>query len=54
MTIAAAGFSNYYETRTGPGAKPGDLPQALAYDDPQAQRQFAVDEEQGGRVAWRS
>ncbi len=50
-TIAAAGFAHYYETRTQPGAKPQDLPAALAYDDPLAQRQFAVEEGPGRRSA---
>ncbi len=39
-TIAAAGHARYYETRERPGAKPESLPDALAYDDPLAQRQF--------------
>ena len=50
-TIAAAGFARYYDTRTQPGAKPQDLPEALAYDDPLAQRQFAVEEGPGRRSA---
>ena len=41
-TIAAAGHAQYYETREQPGAKPEMLPaDALAYDDPLAQQQFA-------------
>ena len=40
-TIAAAGYSRYYETREQPGAKPEMLlADALAYDDPLAQKQF--------------
>ncbi len=50
-TIAAGGFGQYYETRTQPGERPRALPQALAYDDLQAQRQFAVDEGPGRRSA---
>jgi Cu2+-exporting ATPase len=50
-TIAAAGFANYYETRTQPGERPAALPQALAYDDPLAQRQFAVEDGPGRRSA---
>jgi Cu2+-exporting ATPase len=40
-TIAAAGHDAYYETREQPGARPRGLPNALVYDDPQAQKQFA-------------
>ncbi len=39
-TIAAAGFERYYETRSGPGHKPQELPGLAAFDDPRAQRQF--------------
>jgi Cu2+-exporting ATPase len=50
-TIASAGFAHYYETRAQPGTRPQELAQALAYDDPHAQRQFAVDEGPGRRSA---
>jgi Cu2+-exporting ATPase len=49
--IAAAGFGRYYEAREQPGVKPVPLPGALAYDDPLAQRQFAVEEGPGRRSA---
>src|SRR6185436_8968352 len=39
-TIAGAGHAAYYETREQPGGRPRELPDALVYDDPQAQRQF--------------
>jgi Cu2+-exporting ATPase len=39
-TIAAGGFAHYYETRAQPGTRPLELPPALSYDDPQAQKQF--------------
>ncbi len=41
-TIAAGGFEGYYATRLAPGEKPRDFAAASVYDDPQAQRQFAV------------
>jgi len=41
-TIVAAGFANYYETRSAAGPRPQDLPPLEAYDDPAAQRQFAL------------
>jgi Cu2+-exporting ATPase len=41
-TIAAAGHGAYYETREQPAATPRGLPDARVYDDPQAQKQFAV------------
>lgn len=56
-TIVDAGFENYYETRDGfgpenlRGAVPQDLPPALIYDDPQAQRQFVVESGSHGREA---
>ncbi len=42
QTIAQAGFERYYETRTAPGQRPDpqSLQDALACDDPQAQREF--------------
>ncbi len=41
-TIVAGGHEDYYATRSAPAARPGQLAAALAYDDPLAQRQFAV------------
>lgn len=41
-TIVAGGFEKYYETRSAAGPQPQDLPPAEVYDDPAAQRQFAV------------
>jgi Cu2+-exporting ATPase len=41
-TIIAAGHGAYYETREQPGATPRHLPDAMVYDDPQAQRQFTA------------
>src|SRR6185369_4622365 len=41
-TITAGGFEDYYATRAAPGDRPGDFAAASAYDDPQAQKQFAV------------
>ena len=41
-TIVAGGFERYYETRSAAGPQPQDLPPAEIYDDPAAQRQFAV------------
>jgi Cu2+-exporting ATPase len=41
-TIVAGGFESYYETRTAAGTRADALPPAAVYDDPQAQRQFAV------------
>lgn len=41
-TIVAGGFEKYYETRSASGPRPQDLPPAEIYDDPEAQRQFAV------------
>ena len=42
QTIAQAGFERYYETRSAPGLRPQpqSRPDALACDDPQAQREF--------------
>jgi len=40
--IASAGHAAYYETREQAGAKPQGMPDALVYDDPQAQKQFTV------------
>ena len=41
-TIVAGGFENYYATRSAPAARPDELAGLLAYDDPQAQKQFVV------------
>jgi len=41
-TIAAGGFDGYYATRSAAGARPGEFAAASVYDDPQAQKQFAV------------
>jgi len=41
-TIVAAGHAQYYETREQAGRKPDSLPDALAFDDPQAQEQFSA------------
>ena len=39
-TIVAAGFEQYYETRTQSATRPADHAAAAAYDDPRAQAQF--------------
>jgi Cu2+-exporting ATPase len=53
--IVAGGGERYYETREAPGGEraplPGALPPAAVYDDPQAQRQFAVAGDDGSRSA---
>ena len=41
-TIAAAGHAQYYETRERAGTRPHGLPDALVFDDPQAQKQFSA------------
>ena len=41
-TIVAAGFERYYETRSGLGPPPQDLPPLEAYDDPLAQKEFVA------------
>lgn len=41
-TIVAGGFEKYYETRSASGPQPQDLPPAGIYDDPEAQKQFAL------------
>ncbi|HEX2651957.1 MAG TPA: heavy metal translocating P-type ATPase [Burkholderiales bacterium] len=41
QTIAAGGFSSYYETRTAPAERAAALSPAAIYDEPLAQKQFA-------------
>ena len=54
-TIVAAGNARYYETREGPAATAGALPEALlaaaACDDPEAQKQFVEQAADGARTA---
>jgi Cu2+-exporting ATPase len=50
-TIASGGFAHYYETRAQPGTRPPELPPALAYDDPQAQKQFTFSSGPNERAA---
>ncbi|OGA21960.1 MAG: hypothetical protein A3H34_08405 [Betaproteobacteria bacterium RIFCSPLOWO2_02_FULL_67_19] len=51
-TIVAGGFGHYYETRSAAALQPQQqLPPAAIYDDPDAQRQFAVRSGAHARIA---
>ncbi|TAK41868.1 MAG: cadmium-translocating P-type ATPase [Betaproteobacteria bacterium] len=50
-TIVAGGFERYYETRSAAALQPQDLPPTAVYDDPDAQRQFAVRSGAHARIA---
>src|SRR3970282_25140 len=57
-TIVASGFEHFYETRSGPGPLPGELPSAAIYDDPDAQREFVaasgeLERRENGSALWR-